>query len=65
MLQKMKYSTDMAYCNINVIPGDWFEAGEQAFNYTKRIYQKSVSEYYMDKGRSKSEYEGYEKTLII
>ncbi len=64
MLQKMKYSTDMAYCNINVNPSDWFEAGEQAFNYTKRIYQKSVSEYYMDKGRTKSEYEGYEKTLI-
>ena len=64
MLQKMKYFTDMTYCNINVSPSNWFYAGEKAYSYSKKIYQKSVSEYYMNKSETKSEYGGYGKTLI-
>lgn len=64
MLQKMKYFTDMTYCNINLPKGDWFYKGEEAFNYSKNIHQRKVSEYYMNKGEVKSEYESYEKTLI-
>ena len=64
-LQKMKYYTDMNLCNVNVIAGDWFSAGKNAFNYIKRPKrQRVLSEYYTNEEIVRGEYANFEKTLI-